>query len=213
MLPNAKDYKRRFEGNIGLNTGGIGCISPVPFVDKALLETVKNQVIEPTIKGLQIDEMPFYGFIYFGLILTKEGPKVIEYNCRLGDPETQVILPRIHSDLVELFEMGFEDKLSQYQIEISENFATTVILASDGYPENYVKGFEIKGMEDVNESIIFHAGTKIENNLVFTNGGRVMAITSLANTMSEALEKCYQSINQIHYNGKVFRNDIGFEFL
>ncbi len=213
MLPNAKDYKRRFEGNIGLNTGGMGCISPVPFVDKALLEKVKNQIIEPTIKGLQKDKMPYFGFIYFGLILTKEGPKVIEYNCRLGDPETQVILPRIHSDIIELFERGFENTLSQYQVEISEDFATTVILASDGYPENYVKGFEIKGMENVNESIVFHAGTKLENNLVFTNGGRVMAITSMANSLNEALEKSYQSINQIHYKGKVFRNDIGFEFL
>jgi phosphoribosylamine--glycine ligase len=227
MLPNAKDYKRRFEGNIGLNTGGMGCISPVPFVDKEMEEKVKTQVIEPTIKGLQEDNMPYFGFIYFGLINVDGQPKVIEYNCRLGDPETEVLMPRIESDLIEMFWAGVEDKsevagfdvlgsigfsLENFEVNISNQHCATVMLASNGYPEAYLKGFEISGLEKVKESIVFHAGTKSIDSKCVTNGGRVMAISSLGNSLKNALELSYQSVNLIQFHGKVYRNDIGFEF-
>jgi phosphoribosylamine--glycine ligase len=227
MLPNAKDYKRRFEGNIGLNTGGMGCISPVPFVDKEMEEKVKTQVIEPTIKGLQEDNMPYFGFIYFGLINVDGQPKVIEYNCRLGDPETEVLMPRIESDLIEMFWAGVEDKsevagldvlgsigfsLENFEVNISNQHCATVMLASNGYPEAYLKGFEISGLEKVKESIVFHAGTKSIDSKCVTNGGRVMAISSLGNSLKNALELSYQSVNLIQFQGKVYRNDIGFEF-
>lgn len=227
MLPNAKDYKRRFEGNIGLNTGGMGCISPVPFVDQAMEEKVISQVIEPTINGLQIDNMPYFGFIYFGLINVDGQPKVIEYNCRLGDPETEVLMPRIESDLIEMFWAGVEDKsslvgfdvlksmqipLDWFNVNISNEHCATVMLASNGYPEAYLKGFEITGLEKVKDSMVFHAGTKSIDSKCVTNGGRVMAVSSMGNTLKNALEKSYQSINLIQFQGKVFRNDIGFEF-
>jgi phosphoribosylamine--glycine ligase len=227
MLPNAKDYKRRFEGNIGLNTGGMGCISPVPFVDKEMEEKVKTQVIEPTIKGLQEDNMPYFGFIYFGLINVDGQTKVIEYNCRLGDPETEVLMPRIESDLIEMFWAGVEDKsevagfdvlgsigfsLENFEVNISNQHCATVMLASNGYPEAYLKGFEISGLEKVKESIVFHAGTKSIDSKCVTNGGRVMAISSLGNSLKNALELSYQSVNLIQFQGKVYRNDIGFEF-
>lgn len=227
MLPNAKDYKRRFEGNIGLNTGGMGCISPVPFVNQAMEEKVISQVIEPTINGLQIDNMPYFGFIYFGLINVDGQPKVIEYNCRLGDPETEVLMPRIESDLIEMFWAGVEDKsslvgfdelksmeiaLERFNVNISNEHCATVMLASNGYPEAYLKGFEITGLEKVKDSMVFHAGTKSIDSKCVTNGGRVMAISSMGDTLKNALEKSYQSINLIQFQGKVFRNDIGFEF-
>jgi len=228
MLPNAKDYKRRFEGNIGLNTGGMGCISPVPFVDESMEAKVKTQVIEPTINGLQQDNMPYFGFIYFGLINVDGQPKVIEYNCRLGDPETEVLLPRIESDLMEMFWAGIDEKkidrigfesfraikstLENFEVNISSQYCVTVILASNGYPEAYLKGFEISGIDQVNESIVFHAGTKLIGSKCVTHGGRVMAVSSLGNSLNEALERSYQSINLIQFQGKVYRNDIGFEF-
>lgn len=227
MLPNAKDYKRRFEGNIGLNTGGMGCISPVPFVDESMEAKVKAQVIEPTIQGLQQDNMPYFGFIYFGLINVDGQPKVIEYNCRLGDPETEVLMPRIQSDLMEMFWAGVEKKidsigfesfraikttLENFEVNISSQHCATVILASNGYPETYLKGFEISGIDQVKDSIVFHAGTKLIDSKCVTNGGRVMAVSSLGNSLNEALERSYQSINLIQFQGKVYRNDIGFEF-
>jgi phosphoribosylamine--glycine ligase len=228
MLPNAKDYKRRFEGNIGLNTGGMGCISPVPFVDKEMEEKVKSQVIEPTIKGLQEDNMPYFGFIYFGLINVEGQPKVIEYNCRLGDPETEVLMPRLENDILEMFWAGVEHKesfphfeslkeqnasIENYEVKISSQSCVTVMLASNGYPEAYLKGFEITGLENVKDSIVFHAGTKMLDSKCVTNGGRVMAVSSLGNSLKNALEVSYQSINLIHFQGKVYRNDIGFEFI
>jgi phosphoribosylamine--glycine ligase len=212
MLPNAKDYKRRFEGNKGLNTGGMGCISPVPFVDKALMEQVENQVIKPTIQGLQKDEMPYTGFIYFGLILCQGEAKVIEYNCRLGDPETEVILPRMDCDLLALFQAGFSNQLESFNPEISHQSASTVMLVSEGYPEAYQKGFPITGIENVHQATVFHAGTTIKDFQLVTNGGRVLAVTGLGENLKEALFNSYDAIERIRFKGMKFRTDIGFEF-
>jgi phosphoribosylamine--glycine ligase len=212
MLPNAKDYKRRFEGNKGLNTGGMGCISPVPFVDKALMEQVENQVIKPTIQGLQKDEMPYTGFIYFGLILCQGQAKVIEYNCRLGDPETEVILPRMDCDLLALFQAGFSNQLESFNPEISHQSASTVMLVSEGYPEAYQKGFPITGIENVHQATVFHAGTTIKDFQLVTNGGRVLAVTGLGENLKEALLYSYDAIERIRFKGMKFRTDIGFEF-
>jgi len=211
-LPNAKDYKRRFEGNKGLNTGGMGCISPVPFANQELLEQVENTIIKPTIRGLQNDQMPYTGFIYFGLILTKNGTKVIEYNCRLGDPETEVILPRIECDLLDLFQAGFSNQLHSFDVKISKNAAATVVLVSEGYPEVYEKGFPIIGIENVHQAIVFHAGTTIKDYQLVTNGGRVMAITGMGENLKAALAKSYDAIERIRFKGIQFRTDIGFEF-
>jgi phosphoribosylamine--glycine ligase len=211
MLPNAKDYKRRFEGNKGLNTGGMGCISPVPFVDKALMEQVENQVIKPTIQGLQKDEMPYTGFIYFGLILCQGQAKVIEYNCRLGDPETEVILPRMDCDLLALFQAGFSNQLESFNPEISHQSASTVMLVSEGYPEAYQKGFPITGIENVHQATVFHAGTTIKDFQLVTNGGRVLAVTGLGENLKEALFNSYDAIERIRFKGMKFRTDIGFE--
>ena len=212
MLPNAKDYKRRFEENKGLNTGGMGCISPVPFVDKTLMEQVENQVIKPTIQGLQKDSMPYTGFIYFGLILCQGEAKVIEYNCRLGDPETEVILPRMDCDLIALFQAGFSNQLESFNPEISRQSASTVMLVSEGYPEAYEKGFPITGIENVHQATIFHAGTTIKDFQLVTNGGRVLAVTGLGENLKEALFNSYDAIERIRFNGMQFRTDIGFEF-
>jgi phosphoribosylamine--glycine ligase len=212
LLPNAKDYKRRLEGNKGLNTGGMGCISPVPFVDQALMNLVENSVIKPTISGLIKDQMPYTGFIYFGLILTENGAKVIEYNCRLGDPETEVILPRTQCDLLALFQSGFSNQLDNFDVQISSQSATTVMLVSDGYPEAYEKGFPITGIENVHQALVFHAGTTIRDYQLVTNGGRVIAVTGIGDTMNEALAKSYDAIERIRFKGMKFRTDIGFEF-
>ena len=212
MLPNAKDYKRRFEGNKGLNTGGMGCISPVPFVDKALMEQVESQVIKPTINGLQKDSMPYTGFIYFGLILCQGQAKVIEYNCRLGDPETEVILPRMDCDLIALFQAGFSNQLESFNPEISHQSASTVMLVSEGYPEAYEKGFPITGIENVHQANVFHAGTTIKDFQLVTNGGRVLAVTGLGENLKEALFNSYDAIERIRFKGMKFRTDIGFEF-
>lgn len=212
MLPNAKDYKRRFEGNKGLNTGGMGCISPVPFADKALMEQVESQVIKPTINGLQKDSMPYTGFIYFGLILCQGQAKVIEYNCRLGDPETEVILPRMDCDLIALFLAGFSNQLESFNPEISHQSASTVMLVSEGYPEAYEKGFPITGIENVHQANVFHAGTTIKDFQLVTNGGRVLAVTGLGENLKEALFNSYDAIERIRFKGMKFRTDIGFEF-
>jgi phosphoribosylamine--glycine ligase len=213
ILPNAKDYKRRFEANKGLNTGGMGCISPVPFVDEVLMKKVEEEVIKPTIAGLLNDKMPYTGFIYFGLILCGEQPKVIEYNCRLGDPETEVLIPRMGCDIIELFQAGFEHQLPNFDVKIYNQSAATVMLVSEGYPEAYEKGFLITGIENVHQSIVFHAGTTLKDHQLVTNGGRVIAVTSLGDTLKESLDKSYDSIDRIRYNGVMYRNDIGFEFV
>jgi phosphoribosylamine---glycine ligase len=212
LLPNAKDYKRIGEGDKGLNTGGMGSISPVPFVDEDMIREVEDTVIKPTIAGLQKNKIAYQGFIYFGLIATEEAPMVIEYNCRLGDPETEVILPRLKSDLVDLFLSGCNHILHKYPVVIDDRSCATVILASGGYPEAYQKGKLITGLDKVTNSKVFHAGTLLEQNNHYTNGGRVFAVSSYGNTLDDALKNSYASIEKIKFDGMYCRKDIGFEF-
>lgn len=210
-LPHAKDYKRIGEGDTGLNTGGMGAISPVPFASKEFLDKVEEQVIIPTINGLKKDEIPYKGFIFFGLIMVNNEPKVIEYNCRMGDPETEVVIPRIKSDLLELFIATGQNKLNTKKIEFTKESAATVMLVSGGYPEAYEKGKEIKGISKIEGSIIFQAGTTLKNDKVVTNGGRVLAVTSYGENFKEALKKSYQNVEKIYFDKLNFRKDIGFD--
>ena len=213
ILPTAKDYKRIGEDDTGLNTGGMGAVSPVPFADKVLLEKIETRIVKPTVQGLQKDNIEYKGFIFIGLIIVKGEPIVIEYNVRMGDPETEVVIPRIKSDLVELFQAVANEKLNEVSLEIDERSATTVMLVSGGYPEEYEKGFEISGIENVQDSIVFHAGTKFENRKVLTNGGRVLAITSFGNDFEEAIKKSYQNIDKLYFDKMYFRKDIGLDLL
>ena len=211
ILPSAKDYKRIGEGNTGLNTGGMGAVSPVPFADRFYIEKVEREIIKPTVEGLKKDNIEYKGFIFIGLINVKGEPKVIEYNVRMGDPETEVVIPRIKSDLLNLL-MGIGDgTFSEKDLEITEEVATTVMLVSGGYPEAYEKGKEIIGIEKVSDSIVFHAGTKQEGETVTTNGGRVIALTSFGENMNDALKKSFYSAEKIAFEGKYFRKDIGFD--
>jgi phosphoribosylamine--glycine ligase len=210
-LPNAKDYKRIGEGDVGLNTGGMGAVSPVPFADDVFLKKVEDRVIYPTISGLQKDKIDYQGFIFFGLIKVNEEPFVIEYNVRLGDPETEVIIPRLKTDLVEIFLAAANQQLDTISVEFDDRFAATVMLVSGGYPEAYEKEKEITGLEKVSESIVFHAGTKIINNNVVSNGGRVIAVTSYGDLLNEALQRSYKSIKGINFDKMNFRKDIGFD--
>jgi len=210
-LPNAKDYKPIGEGNIGLNTGGMGAISPVPFADETFLKKVEDRVIKPTINGLSKDNLPYVGFVFIGLIKIDNNPFVIEYNVRMGDPETEVVFPRIKSDVVALFKAVADKKLDSFKLEIDERSATTVMLVSGGYPEAYEKGKTITGLENIKDSIVFHAGTKLDNNKISTNGGRVLAITSFGNDFKEALKKSYKNIEKIHFEKMNYRKDIGFD--
>ena len=211
MLPTAKDYKRIGEGDTGLNTGGMGAISPVPFADAVLLEKIETRIVKPTIEGLQKDGIEYKGFVFIGLINVKGEPMVIEYNVRMGDPETEVVMPRIKSDLVELFQAVANQKLDEVSLEIDERSATTIMMVSGGYPEEYEKGKEISGIESIEDSIVFHAGTKLENGKVVTNGGRVLAVTSYGVTFQEAIKKSYQNIEKLHFDKMYFRKDIGFD--
>ena len=211
ILPEAKDYKRIGEGDTGLNTGGMGAVSPVPFVDKAMMKKVKNQIIEPTVNGLANDKIDFQGFIFFGLINVGGNPMVIEYNVRMGDPETEVVMPRIESDLLELFELMHNKKLNDADIKMSDKTATTVMVVSGGYPGSYPKGKVIAGVESVKEAIVFHAGTAEKDDQLVTSGGRVMAFTALADTKEKALQKSYSAINKICFDGITYRKDIGFD--
>ena len=213
VLPTAKDYKRIGESDTGLNTGGMGAISPVPFADAVLLEKIENRIVKPTIEGFQKDGIEYKGFVFIGLINVKGEPIVIEYNVRLGDPETEVVLPRIKSDLVELFEAVANQKLDEFSLEIDERSATTVMIVSGGYPEEYEKGFEISGIENVEDSIVFHAGTKLENGKVVSNGGRVLAVTSYGENYQEAIKKSYQNIEKLSFDKMYYRKDIGFDLL
>ena len=213
ILPSAKDYKRIGEGDAGLNTGGMGAISPVPFADEAFLQKVEELVVKPTIAGLQKDGIDYRGFIFIGLMNDNGNPSVVEYNVRMGDPETEVVLPRIESDLFELFEGVANQTLNEKSFSVSDKVATTVMLVAGGYPEAYQKNNEITGFDTVDESIVFHAGTTIKENKVVTNGGRVMAITSFGDTIEEALAKSYRSIDKIHFDKMNYRKDIGFDLL
>ena len=213
ILPSAKDYKRIGEGDAGLNTGGMGAISPVPFADEAFLQKVEELVVKPTIAGLQKDGIDYRGFIFIGLMNDNGNPSVVEYNVRMGDPETEVVLPRIESDLFELFEGVANQTLNEKSFSVSDKVATTVMLVAGGYPEAYQKNNEITGFDTVDESIVFHAGTTIKDNKVVTNGGRVMAITSFGDTIEEALAKSYRSIDKIHFDKMNYRKDIGFDLL
>ena len=211
ILPIAKDYKRIGEGDKGLNTGGMGAISPVPFADADFMLKIEEKIVKPTIEGLKKEAIDYIGFIFIGLIKVGDEPFVIEYNVRMGDPETEVVLPRIESDLVAMFQSIANRTLSDYELKINPQTAATVMLVSGGYPEDYEKGFEITGLENVQNSIVFHAGTKLENNNVVTNGGRVLAVTSFGDTFQEATKKSYQSIEKLHFDKMYYRKDIGFD--
>ncbi len=211
ILPTAKDYKRIGEGDTGLNTGGMGAVSPVPFADAILLEKIENRIVKPTIAGLQKDGIDYKGFVFIGLINVKGEPIVIEYNVRMGDPETEVVIPRIKSDLIELFVALANGKLDEVLLEIDSRSAATIMLVAGGYPEEYQKGKVISGIENVKESIVFHAGTKLNNGHVVSNGGRVVAVTSFGETFEEAIKKSYQNIEKLHFDTMYFRKDIGFD--
>lgn len=210
-LPSAKDYKRIGEGDKGLNTGGMGAVSPVPFADNTFLKKVEDRVIQPTIDGLQKDNIPYVGFIFFGLIKVNNEPMVIEYNCRMGDPETEVVIPRVKSDLLELLLAAGNKDLKNTSVVIDERAATTVMLVAGGYPESYNKGDQITGYSEVSNSLVFHAGTVQVGDKVLTNGGRVMAITSFGENIKEALKTSYTSIDHISFNQMNYRTDIGFD--
>ncbi len=211
ILPSAKDYKRIGERDMGLNTGGMGAISPVPFADRFYIEKVEREIIRPTIEGLQKDNITYQGFIFIGLINVKGEPKVIEYNVRMGDPETEVVIPRIKSDFLNLLQGIGDGTFSEKDLEITDEVATTVMLVAGGYPEAYEKGKEITGTETVDKSIVFHAGTKNDNGTIKTNGGRVIALTSFGETMEKALVKSFDSAEKISFEGKYYRKDIGFD--
>ena len=211
ILPTAKDYKRIGEGDTGLNTGGMAAVSPVPFADEILLEKIESRIVKPTILGLQKDNIEYKGFVFIGLINVKGEPIVIEYNVRLGDPETEVVIPRLKSDLVELFVAVGQGTLNEIELKIDDRSATTIMLVSGGYPEDYEKGKIISGIESIKDALVFHAGTKTENGGIVTNGGRVMAITCFGNDYAEAIKKSYQNIEKLHFDKMYFRKDIGFD--
>ena len=213
LLPTAKDYKKVGEGDTGLNTGGMGAISPVPFADYVLMKKIVERMIQPTIDGLQQDKLVYKGFIYFGLMIVNSEPFMIEYNCRMGDPETEAVFPRIESDLVELFIAVASEKLNEKKIVISSKHCATIVLTSGGYPELYEKGKNISGIDSIKNSIVFHAGTAMKNGALQTSGGRVLAITSLGKTLEEALKISRYNAEKIQFEEKYFRHDIGFDVL
>ena len=211
ILPSAKDYKRIGEGDTGLNTGGMGAISPVPFADRFFIEKVETEIIKPTIHGLKEEGIVYHGFIFIGLIVSGNDVKVIEYNVRMGDPETEVVIPRIKSDLLHLFQGIGDGTFSEKDLHIDEDTAATVMLVSGGYPEKYEKRKVIAGLDDVEGSIVFHAGTKQEEDAVLTNGGRVLAVTSFGKNIEDALNKSFVNAEKINFEGKYYRKDIGFD--
>lgn len=211
ILPNAKDYKRIGEGDTGLNTGGMGAVSPVPFADDAFLKKVEQQVVIPTVNGLKEEGLTYRGFIFLGLIKVGDSPKVIEYNVRMGDPETEVVIPRIQSDLVDLLVATDKQTLGTTAFEVNPQAATTVMLVSGGYPEAYEKGKTITGIESVEDAIVFHAGTAEKDGQVVTNGGRVIAVTALADDYKQALKKSYQNAAKLQFDTMYYRTDIGFD--
>lgn len=211
ILPEAKDYKRIGEGDTGLNTGGMGAVSPVSFVDNIMMQKVEERIVKPTVAGLKKDDIDYKGFIFFGLIEVKGEPFVIEYNARLGDPETEVVLPRLKNDFAELLQACGNGTLGEKKIEFDERSAVTVMAVSGGYPGSYSKGKEIVGLEHVTDSIVFHAGTRKEGDTIVTSGGRVLAFTSYGVDKQEALLNSYKSIYKVDFSGKYYRKDIGFD--
>ena len=213
VLPEAKDYKRIGEGDTGLNTGGMGAVSPVPFADDALMQKVEDRIIIPTLDGLQREGIPFQGFIFLGLMVDQGDPYVIEYNVRMGDPETEVVFPRINSDMVDLMEATAKGSLDQVEFSTDPRTAVTVMLVSGGYPGKYEKGKVITGTEGISDSIVFHAGTKMDGGALKTNGGRVIAVTSLGEHLSQALQTSFRNAEAIQFEGKYYRKDIGQDVL
>lgn len=211
ILPTAKDYKRIGEGDTGLNTGGMGAVSPVPFADATFMQKVEERVVIPTINGLKNDNIEYKGFVFIGLIKVGNDPFVIEYNVRMGDPETEVVIPRIKSDLVELFQAVANQTLENAVLETDERTATTVMIVSGGYPEDYEKGKTITGLDQVENSIVFHAGTAEKNGNIVTNGGRVIAVTSYGENFKEALKQSYKNVEKINFDKKYYRTDLGFD--
>ncbi|WP_291286386.1 phosphoribosylamine--glycine ligase [Flavobacterium sp.] len=213
ILPTAKDYKRIGEGDTGLNTGGMGAVSPVPYVDAVLMEKIETRIVKPTIEGFQKDGIEYKGFVFIGLINVKNEPIVIEYNVRMGDPETEVVVPRLQSDLVELFLSVANQKLDSFELKVDPRSATTIMVVSGGYPEDFEKGKVITGLENITDSIVFHAGTKIEGETVVSNGGRVLTVTSYGDDFQQAIKKSYQNIDKLNFDKMYFRKDIGFDLL
>ena len=208
-MVSAKDYKRIGEGDTGLNTGGMGAISPNPLYDDELEAYCMENIIEPTLAGMREEGRPFKGILYCGIMLTEAGPKVLEYNVRFGDPETQVILPRLETDLVDIFEAVIDDRLAEVDLRWDEATAATVVLASEGYPEAYPKGLPISGLDEIKSSVVFHAGTTQKDTEILTSGGRVLNVTSRSQTVAEALSLSYQNADLIQFEGKTIRKDIG----
>ncbi len=211
LLPEAKDYKRVGEGNTGLNTGGMGAISPVPFVDADLMEKVRSRIIEPTIAGLKLEYIPYKGFIFFGLMVVKGEPYVIEYNCRMGDPETEVVLPRLKSDLLILLAHCADGSLHRARLLIDKRFAATTFLVSGGYPEDYKKGKTITGLEYIRKGLVFHGGTRMRNGNLVTDGGRVLAMTALNKDLLKAMNRSETNAQIVDFQGKYYRRDIGMD--
>jgi phosphoribosylamine---glycine ligase len=213
-LPEAKDYKRIGEGDTGLNTGGMGAISPVPFADESFMKKVIERVVQPTINGLYKDGLDYKGFVFVGLMKVADDPFVIEYNCRMGDPETEVVIPRIKNDLVELLTAAAHSQLQNITLQQDDRFATTIVAVSGGYPEDYQKGFKIEGLDTViDDTILFHSGTIEVDGAIVTNGGRVVCATALAEQLEDAINKSRELVEAIGFTDKYYRRDIGFEFL
>ncbi|MBT8321064.1 MAG: phosphoribosylamine--glycine ligase, partial [Eudoraea sp.] len=211
ILPTAKDYKRIGEGDTGLNTGGMGAISPVPFADESFMSKVRDQIVIPTVKGLEIEQLPYKGFVFIGLINVEGNPKVIEYNVRMGDPETEVVLPRVKNDMISLMHAVSTGKLGDVELDIDERTATTVMAVSGGYPEAYQKGYDVNGLGDTNDALVFHAGTRLDNSKVVTNGGRVLAVTCFGENHQEAVAGSYENLAKINFEKMYYRKDIGFD--
>lgn len=211
ILPEAKDYKRIGEGDTGLNTGGMGSVSPVPFADKVFLDKVEERIVKPTVYGLKSENINYKGFIFIGLISVNNEPFVIEYNCRMGDPETESVFLRIESDVVEMFKAVAEDRIASYVLRVSSKTAATIVVVASGYPGEYQKGKAITGIENVEDSIVFHAGTDLDNGIIKTNGGRVLTVSTLQDDLFNALQQATADAGRIYFDGATFRKDIGFD--